>query len=226
MTYTTAPPLSPPVAKTTARPSVTYTEYVKDYALLSFRFALLCFFGIALIIGAGIYLDAALMVAFVALGFGMAGGGGAGLLAASTAHSVYSRHLSIITATTYEHDTQTPRPGPRAFIPSTNAPQQIKVAGHWLTDAVWRKLYETADRDGRIKRDAAQKVLPRQLYRDWQTTLGELARLGLVDEGGYISPFGKQAYTQGLSPFPQREQGQNESASTHARRTHGGYDGI
>lgn len=212
---------NPPIARQTARPTVSYGEYVQAHAGQTARYGFLVFLGVGLAVGAGMYLDGPFMVILAALGLGLGGGGGAGLTAALSAHAAYTRHLGMITTTAYQEKAPTPAPAQRvgrAFVPSTNgAANTIHVGPHWLTGELWEKLRDTADRDGKITRDRATKALPRPLYREWASTLSELQRLGLVDDDGYLTPLGKL----GLPPYPTEGDGTGQTTSTHARRTHG-----
>ena len=86
--------------------------------------------------------------------------------------------------------------------------------------ATWGALLAAAEANGgRLTRDAAMKVLPRALYRDWSTTAGELARLGIIDGDGMVTTAGRDIM-RGGSPFPTAAYSQAAAHSTHARRTH------
>ncbi len=75
---------------------------------------------------------------------------------------------------------------------------------------------------GKLTRDAAAKVLPRDLYRDWATTAGELARLGVIDAGGMVTAAGR-GMMSGNSPYPIGHNAPTGASSTRARRTHGAH---
>ena len=83
-----------------------------------------------------------------------------------------------------------------------------------------RQLLAAADANGgRLTRDAATKVLPRALYRDWATTAGELARLGIIDGEGMVTAAGR-GIIGGNPPRPTGDYAPTGAHSTHARRTH------
>ena len=86
--------------------------------------------------------------------------------------------------------------------------------------ATWAALLAAAEANGgRLTRDAATKVLPRALYRDWATTAGEFQRLGMIDGDGMVTPAGR-GMMRGGSPFPTGDYAHTGAHSTHARRTH------
>ena len=159
MTYYESAAAAPPLARSTRRPSAEFDEFVLRYARAQRANVGLVFVGLGLAIGAAIRLDGGLMVAFAAVGLGIAGAGGGGFLAAAEANG------------------------------------------------------------GRLTRDAATKVLPRALYRDWATTAGEFQRLGMIDGDGMVTPAGR-GMMRGGSPFPTGDYAPTGAHSTHARRTH------
>lgn len=219
-TYTYPDESAPPPARTSTRSTVSYDQFVQSYARLSAWYGLMSFGGIALIVGAGLYLDGNAMLITIAIGFGIAGGGAIGLWAAMAAHATYSRIMALTTVTTYQQAAAA-APSPRAFIASTNGGgHTIAVGAHWLTDDVWRKLVDAAGKDARITRDRSMRALSRRLYRSWSDTLGELERVGLVDGDGIITPAGMMAYTDGLPTHPAAAMSQNGTPSAHAPRTH------
>ena len=73
-----------------------------------------------------------------------------------------------------------------------------------------------------MTRDGATKALPRHLYRDWQSTLGELQRLQLVDADGRPTA-AAWALAEGTPPRPTDDEWPAGAHSTHARRTHGAH---
>ena len=92
--------------------------------------------------------------------------------------------------------------------------------------ATWAALLAAADSNGgRLTRDAATKVLPRALYRDWSTTAGELARLGIIDGEGMVTAAGR-GMMSGNPPRPTGDYAPAGAYSTHARRTHGAHGGA
>ena len=93
--------------------------------------------------------------------------------------------------------------------------------------ATWAALFQTAaGNGGRLTRDAAAKVLPREVYRSWAGTMEELQRLGLVDGDGRPTAAGWRL--AGLSPFPTGNERPAGADSTHARRAAGapGLEGV
>lgn len=214
---------SPAPARTTARPSVDYDTFVLRYARAQRANVLLAFVGVALITGGIMYTHGAPMVILVALGLGLAAAGLGGLAIAMGAHADYTRHLAMTTATTYAAPVEA-SPGVRAFVPSANGAPTIRAGKFKLERATWVKLFETAAaHDDRLTRDSATKVLPRNLYRDWQNTIGELVRLGMVDGEGRITAGGWQWYQENLSPYPNGGEAPTGAYSTPARRTHGAH---
>lgn len=216
---------SPPVARQSSRANVDFNSFVFTFAGKVARYVFLIFTGAGLIAGAGITLEGAAAVMLVAGGLGLVGAGLAGAAAATSAHGAYSRHLAISSTTVY----QEPKPEPaavRPFVPSRNGQQHgmsIRVGRFKLPLA----LFESTNRDGRLTRDGAIRAgLSRELYRDWQSTLGELARLGIVDGDGKITPQGWELYRD-YSPYPNGDGAPAGAYSTPARpggRPHG--DGV
>lgn len=213
-TYFETPTPTPTAAKTTARPSVTFDDYVTGYTRLQRANVLGAFMGITVATGAIMYLHGAPMVLLVAAGVGIAAAGLASLAIAAEAHAAYTRHFGMTTATTYA--TPTPAgPGLRPFVASQNGAPTIRAGRFQLPAATWAALFATAD-NGRLTRDKSMKVLPRALYRDWQSTLEELARLGIVDGDGTITAAGLQWYDATISPtLPATMPGRARIARTH-----------
>lgn len=196
-TYFETPTPTPTAAKTTARPSVDYSTFVLAYARAQRNNLLLAFAGVALIVGAGIYTFGAALAILIALGLGIAAGGLGGFGVAAGAHASYCRNMATTTATTYT--TPAAGPGLRAFVPSQNGAATIRAGRFQLPAATWAALFATAD-NGRLTRDKSMKVLPRALYRDWQSTLEELGRLGIVDGDGTITAAGLRWYDATIAP--------------------------
>lgn len=215
---------SPSPASTKTRPSVTYREFVIEYTSIQRRNALAVAAGVTLIVGAAIRLDGYALLVVAALGLGLFLSGLTGLLVAAAAHAEYSRRLGVTTSTTYAEPGEA-RPV-RAFIASQNGATSSTVrAGRYSLDRdVWVALFETRNADDRLTRDAAVKVLPRAMYRDWSSTLGELGRLGLVDEDGRITPTGWQWYNETVTPLPPSGKTPAGATSTPARRTHEAHE--
>ena len=211
---------SPSPASTKTRPTVTYREFVIEYTSLQRRNALAVAAGVTLVTGAAMRLDGYALLLVAALGLGLILSGLTGLLVAAAAHADYSRRLGVTTSTTYNQPEEA-RPV-RAFIASQNgrASSTVRAGRYSLDRAVWVALFETRNEDDRLTRDAAVKVLPRARYRDWQTTLGELGRLGLVDSSGRITATGWQWYNEAVMPLPQSGMTPAGAHSTPARRTH------
>ena len=115
-------------------------------------------------------------------------------------------------------------PTVRPFVASANAPTTLRVGAFQLSRKTWAELFQIAERNGgRLTRDAADDVLPRQLYRNWQDTLDELQRLGLTDAQGRVTAEGWNFYRE-VSPHPVAATGPARGTSTHARRTHGAHE--
>ena len=219
---TTLDTFHPPPARTATRPTVNYHEYVMLFARSAAGYLFLTFAGVALSVGAGMYLQGGFMVFLVAAGLGSAAAGGGGFMAVLTAHAAYTRHLAVSSTTTYQEPAQ-PGPTVRPFVPSSNGTPTIRAGRFKLTRDEWARLFQTAGDGGRLTRDGASKVLPRPMYRDWQTTLGELQRLGIVDGDGHITPAGWEFYHANVSPYPNGDEAHAGAHSTHARRTHGAH---
>lgn len=209
-------------ARTSTRPTVTYKEYVGDFGKSAARYLGLAVGGITLIATAIIYLQGGAMVLAAAAGVGIAAAGAGGLLAVTIAHEAYTQHMGLTTTTTYT--APAPTPTVRPFIPSSNGPRTIRAGRFQLPAATWRALFDAAEANGgRLTRDAAAKVLPRAMYRDWATTADELRRLGLIDEAGQVTADGRRFILSDVSPYPEGGEAHTSAHSTHARRTHGAH---
>lgn len=214
---------APPPLRTSTRAAVSFEAFVLDYAREQRRNVFLSFTGIATIAGAIMRTGGTAQIVLCAFGLGLAVAGLAALALAADAHAAYTRLLATATVTTYA--TPPPAsPGVRAFVPSTNGTQTIRAGKFKLDAAQWVKLFQTAGDGGRLTRDGAAKVLPRELYRAWGDTLGELARLGIVDDSGIITPAGWTWYKSNVSPYSTEGASPSGAISTHARRTHGRQD--
>ena len=224
MTYYESATAAPPLARSTRRPSADFDEFVLRYARAQRANVGLIFVGLGLAIGAAIRLDGGLMVALAAVGLGLAGAGAGGFLAAAGAHAAYCRYFSATETAVYA-DPPAAAAAVRPFVASTN-PTTIRAGRFSLPAATWAALLAAADANGgKLTRDAATKVLPRALYRDWQTTAGELARLGIIDPEGMVTAAGR-GMMRGGSPFPTGDYAPAGAYSTHARRTHGAHGGA
>lgn len=196
----------PPPARTASRPSVSYREYVRDFARMTTNYIFLASAGMASIAGAMLYVrNDLLMIVAIAGGLGMALGGLAGVAAAAAAHNSYTRLMATSVTTTY----QAPPPVEtvRPFVASRNAPRTVRAGRIALPASTWAALFETAaSNGGRLTRDGAIKAgLPRDLYHaNWQETLGELKRLGIAGDDGALAPDARRL----LSPYPEDAQAQ------------------
>lgn len=210
---------APPLSRSTRRPAAEFDEYVLRYARVQRANVFLVFAGVGLAVGAAVQLHGGLMVTLAAVGLGIAGAGAGGLMAAMSAHSAYTRYLGLNETQEYAP----PAPAAEAvrpFVPSSNGTPTIRAGRFSLPAATWAALLAAAEANGgRLTRDAAVKVLPRALYRDWSTTAGELTRLGIIDGDGMVTPAGRGMMRSG-SPFPTVAYSQATAHSTHARRTH------
>ena len=213
---------SPPLARATQRPAAEFHEYVIAYSRGQRWNVFLMFAGVTLAIGAGLYLGGGLLIIGVAIGLGLTGAGCGGLLIGAGAHAAYTQHLGVTTTRTYAEQ---PPAGAtvRPFIPSRN-PTTLRAGRFQLPAATWAALFNAAEaNDGRLTRDAATKVLPRAMYRDWQSTLEELQRLGLFDDDGRVTDAGRVFARRDVSPYTDNAEAHAGAYSTHARRTHGAH---
>lgn len=216
---------SPPLARATHRPAAEFHEYVIAYSRGQRWNVFLIFAGVTLALGAAMYLSGGLLIIGAALGLGLTGAGGGGLLIAAGAHASYTRHLGMTTTRTYA---EPPPAGAvvRPFIPSTN-PTTIRAGRFTLPAATWAALFNAAEaNDGRLTRDTATRLLPRAMYRNWQSTLEELQRLGLIDGDGRVTAAGRTFARGDASPYPTHTEARTGAHSTHARRTHGAHGGV
>jgi hypothetical protein len=210
---------APPLARSTRRPAADFDEYVLRYARVQRANVFLVFAGVGLAVGAAVQLHGGLMVTLAAVGLGIAGAGAGGLMAAMSAHNSYTRYLGSNETQEYAPPAP-PAEGVRPFVPSSNGAPTIRAGRFSLPAATWAALLAAAEANGgRLTRDAATKVLPRALYRDWATTAGEFQRLGMIDGDGMVTPAGR-GMMRGGSPFPTGDYAPTGAHSTHARRTH------
>ena len=224
MTYYESAAAPPPLARSTRRPTAEFDEFVLRYARAQRANIGLIFAGLGLAVGAAMQLHGGLMVALAAIGLGTAGAGAGGFLAAAGAHAAYCRYFSATETAVYA-DPPAAAPTVRPFVASTN-PTTIRAGRFSLPAATWAALLAAADANGgRLTRDAATKVLPRALYRDWATTAGELQRLGIIDGEGMVTANGR-AMMSGNPPRPTGDYAPAGAYSTHARRTHGAHGGA
>ena len=216
---------APPLARSTRRPSAEFDEFVLRYARAQRANVGLMFVGLGLAVGAAVRLDGGLMVALAAVGLGLAGAGAGGFIAAASAHAAYTRYFSATETEVYA-DPPPPAAAVRPFVPSSSGAARIRAGRFALPATTWAALLAAADANGgRLTRDAATKVLPRALYRDWATTAGELARLGIIDGEGMVTAAGR-GIIGGNPPRPTGDYAPAAAYSTHARRTHGAHGGA
>ena len=214
-----------PLERVSTRPAAGFDEYVLVYARAQRFNVSLIFAGMALAIGAAIYLAGGVLIAVVAVGLALAGGGGAGFLIAAGAHAAYTRHLGVNVTQTYAAP---PSAGPsvRPFVPSSAGPRTVRAGRFQLPAATWSALFAAAEANGgRLTRDGAARVLPRDLYRNWQATIGELQRLGMVDGDGQVTAGGWEFARRDVLPLPHDGDELMSAPSTHARRTHAAHNG-
>ena len=216
---------APPLARSTRRPSAEFDEFVLRYARAQRANVGLMFVGLGLAVGAAVRLDGGIMVALAAVGLGLAGAGAGGFIAAASAHAAYTRYFSATETEVYA-DPPPPAAAVRPFVASTNGAPTIRAGRFSLPAATWAALLAAADSNGgRLTRDAATKILPRALYRDWATTAGELARLGIIDGEGMVTAAGR-GIIGGNPPRPTGDYAPAAAYSTHARRTHGAHGAV
>jgi len=216
---------APPLERVTSRPAAEFSEYVLTYTRLQRTNTALIFVGMALAVGAAMYLPGGWLLAVAAVGLATAGAGGGGFLIAAEAHAAYTRHLGVNVTQTYA-----PPPAPsapvRPFVPSANgdaAGHTVRAGRFQLPAATWAALFDVAEANGgRLTRDgvAAARALPRALYRDWAATLAELQRLGIVDDDGRVTAAGWEFAGRDITPPPHGIDAPAGAPSTHARRTH------
>ncbi len=210
-----------PVTRATQRPAAAFDDYVLRYGRAQRVNLFLIFAGAALAVGAVMQLTGGAAVIVAAVGLGVLGAGGGGLLIAAGAHASYTRHLGVTTTRAYAE----PPPAVRPFVPSRN-PSTVRAGRFQLPATTWAALFATAEGNGgRLTRDAAAKVLPRDLYRDWQSTLAELQRLGMVDDDGRVTEGGRRFIRRDVSPYPIGGNSAARAHGTHARRTHDAHGG-
>ena len=216
----------PPIAaRTTSRAVVQYEIYVLQYSGRQARHTFIMAFGVAVAILATYYLDGRPQYLAIALAVAFILTGAVGYHTTQTAHATFTEHLAVATSTTY----QEPRPlaqGERPFVPSTDRPATIKVGRFPISPPLLAALIDTGANNGwRLTRDAATRVLPRNLYRDWQATVGELQRLGYLDDQARPTA-AAWAFIGRRPPLPQSDNSHPGAQSTHARRTHGAHDAL
>ena len=215
----------PPLARSTRRPAADFDEYVLRYARVQRANVGLIFVGLGLAVGAAVYLSGPWLIVVAAVGLGIAGAGAGGLMAAMAAHNSYTRYLGLNETQEYAPPAP-PAEGVRPFVPSTNGTPTIRAGRFSLPAATWAALLAVAEANGgRLTRDAATKVLPRHLYRDWSTTAGELQRLGIIDDGGMVTAAGR-GMMSGNPPYPTANSAPTGAHSTHARRTHDAHGAV
>ena len=216
---------APPLARSTRRPAADFDEYVLRYARVQRANVFLVFAGVGLAVGAAMRLDGVILIMLATVGLGMAGAGAGGLMAAMSAHNSYTRYLGSNETQEYAPPAP-PAEGVRPFVPSSNGAPTIRAGRFSLPAATWAALLAVAEANGgRLTRDAATKVLPRALYRDWATTAGEFQRLGMIDGDGMVTPAGR-GMMRGGSPFRAGDYAPTGAHSTHARRTHDAHGGA
>ncbi len=225
-------PPAPPLERVTSRPAAEFSEYVLTYTRLQRTNTALIFTGMAVAVGAAVYLGGGWLIAVAAIGLGLAGSGAGGFVIAAEAHSAYTRHMAVNVTSTYATP-PAPSSPVRAFVPSTNgdaAGHTIRAGRFSLPATTWAALFDVAEANGgRLTRDAvaAARALPRALYRDWAKTVGELARLGIQYGDGMVTADGWTfAGREDITPPPQGSYSHAGAPSTHARRTHGAHGGA
>ena len=206
-------------ARQTTRPTVDFDTYVLQFSRAMRGNALLCFAGMACAVGAAVNLDGTALVVFGAVGLGMVGGGLAGAGAGAAAHAAYTQHLAHVEVVDYPEPRQVDEV--RAFVPTSDGVATVRAGRFSLPRSTWSALFATARRNGgRLTRDGASKVLPRVYYRDWQGTLSDLQRLGLVDGDGRVTAEGWAFCARDVdgTPYPNGGNVTAGASSTHARR--------
>lgn len=206
------PPVDEPPAvarSTTSARGVDIDAYVFRYSGRQRANILILVLGVVLGIGALVYLDrdrGPILVLAVALALGLVAAGGVSFLITGRAHDDYTR-LSVSRTDVY-HD---PRPQPvadvRPVVPDADSDATIRRGRFALPLSTWLRLFKSAsDNDGRLARDkvVSGRGLPRDLYHGdaWQSTLGELRRLGLIDDENCVTVTGWAFRDSLLSPFP------------------------
>lgn len=212
---------APPLARATTRNTTDFDSFVMRYARAQGGSVALIFGGAGLAIGGGMWLEpGALMVAFAAAGLALVGMGGSAFAFRAAAHADWRNYFGTTTDRTYAEPAAA-APTVRPFVPSSNGAPTVRAGRFSLPRATWAALFETAEANGgKLTRDGATKALPRHLYRDWQSTLGELQRLQLVDADGRPTA-AAWALAEGTPPAPLTTNGPR----AHIARTHGARTG-
>jgi phosphate/sulfate permease len=212
------------LTRATTRATVDYPTYVLDYAWRMSMYGAMIGLGLAILSLAAFYLRPPMsyVVGTLALAPGL--GGLLGALSARSSHRAFTENLAHAVSETYGPQQVEPvaaQQTDRPFVPSGDRPRTILVGSHRLTPSRLAGLFQAAEADdGRVKRDLAVHFLPRDMYRDWQATVGELQRLGFVDADARPTRAG-WAYVRGESPPPPANHTPPGAQSTPARaRTH------
>lgn len=215
------PPAEPEVmSRSFSTKTVSYETYVLDYGARQRNNLLLAGVGGMFVILALAFLNDPWRGIGGALGaIGVLAGMGSLWLTADA----HARYIDVATSVSETYAPPAPSATVRAFVPSADAPATVLSGRFSLPVATWTALFETAAvNGGKLTRDAATKVLPRPLYRDWQETVGELQRLGLIDAESRPTA-AAWALVGRRSPFPNDDESLAPAQSTHARRTHGAH---
>lgn len=182
------------VARSTSRATVDYPTYVRGYAARLFWYVFLMVCGAVGVVAAAVYTTGAIMVIAVMVGIGLTMASAVACMAAVGAHDVYTRYLAVSTSETYEPRRAAPPPATvRPFVASGNSDRTTNTGRLDFTPAVWRDLFDLAlARGGVITRDEVAKPagVGRRWYHGeaWEQFLGELRRLGFIDDRNRLTP--------------------------------------
>lgn len=195
------------VAKSTSRATVTYDTYVLQYAARQRGHVLLSSFGVALAIGAAMYLSGPLLVILIAVGVGAFLAGSIGFLIAAGAHDSYTRDLAVSVSETYHHRPE-PQPQPatvRPFVASANGDGRTTNTGRLQFEPrVWQALFDLALRNQGVidKENVCKKAgIGRRWYHTdpnsmdgYRAFQAELKQLGFIDGRNRLTPAALEWY--------------------------------
>jgi len=204
----------PEIEREVNRP-VAYPEYVTGYSRMQRWNAAITVGGIIAAVAGVLYVDGLPGELLMLAGIGLGIVGSFSIAVAWDAHRQYGDEFAISRTVHYRKPDAIARP----FNPSRNG-RTIRVGRFSLPVATWEKLHDAAVANGgRITRDVATGIIPRDLYRGWGDTAGELQRMALIDDDGRIIPAAWAQLLRDEHPPAPAVQG-NENDVWHARTAH------
>lgn len=204
-----------PVIESETRRPVPFPEYVTQYSRMQRGNAFMTVGGLIAAVAGVLYVDGLPGELLTLAGIGLGIVGVFSVAVAWEAHRRYGDEFAISRITHYRKPETTVRP----FNPSRNG-RTIRVGRFSLPVATWEKLHDAAVANGgRITRDVATGIIPRDLYRGWGDTAGELQRMALIDDDGRIIPAAWAQLLRDEHPPAPAVQG-NENDAWHARTAH------